>query len=268
MSHGEGIAVRPPEAQLTEVPEHLLQRSRDRRSALGLGGGDSGIAAAAAPKPAAEVAVTDSGAAPAATAASAAPATQTEAEAKVEPVAPYVEAGMRRRKIPVWAMPVLAALPIWAIIYAGTLDKETPKQQGPLALGTEVYTTKGCSGCHGASGGGGSGPAMTNLTEDFPNPADQLYWVMEGSDGFKAKGLTTYGTSEKPVKGGMPGWAGTLTADELIGVIRHEREAFAGDKFDATTYDKMLEMVTKEFPDRQAEFKEAIDAFKLLPSDA
>lgn len=253
---------------MTEVPEHLLQRSRDRRSALGLGGGD--IAAAAAPKPAAEVAVADSGAAPAASAASAAPAPATQAapETKAEPVAPYVEAGMRRKKIPVWAMPVLAALPIWAIIYAGTLDKETPKQQGPLALGTEVYTAKGCAGCHGGSGGGASGPALTNLSADFPNPADQLFWVMEGSDGFKAKGLATYSEAQKPVKGGMPGWATTLTAEELIGVVRHEREAFSGEKFDAATYDKMLEMIAKEFPDRQAEFKEAIDAFKLLPSDA
>ena len=252
---------------MTEVPEHLLQRSRDRRSALGLGGGDSDIAAAAAPKPAAEVAVAAPGAAPAAAAAAATPATQPEPETLVEPIAPYVEAGMRRKKIPVWAMPVLAALPIWAIIYAGTLDKETPKQQGPLALGTEVYTAKGCAGCHGGSGGGASGPALTSLAADFPNPADQLFWVMEGSDGFKAKGLTTYSDAAKPVKGGMPGWA-TLKADELIGVVRHEREAFSGEKFDAASYDKILEMIAKEFPDRQAEFKEAVDAFKLLPPDA
>src|SRR6185503_1051257 len=36
------------EDPLTEVPEHLLQRSRERRAALGLGGGDAGDAAPAA----------------------------------------------------------------------------------------------------------------------------------------------------------------------------------------------------------------------------
>ena len=32
---------------MTEVPEHLLQRSRERRAALGLGGGEAGEAAPA-----------------------------------------------------------------------------------------------------------------------------------------------------------------------------------------------------------------------------
>ena len=32
---------------MTEIPEHLLKRSRDRRAALGLGGGQEGEAAAA-----------------------------------------------------------------------------------------------------------------------------------------------------------------------------------------------------------------------------
>lgn len=255
---------------MTEVPEHLLQRSRDRRAALGLGGAeDGGIAAAAAPRAAAEVEVAGAGAAPAAAAKkSATTATAAAPETKVEPLAPYVDAGIRRKKIPVWAMPVLAALPIWAIIYAGTLDKATPKELGPLATGAEVYAGKGCSGCHGGGGGGGSGPALNKLTVDFSNPADQLYWVMEGSAGFQKLGLTTYGDSKKPIAGGMPGWADSLTAPELVGVIRHEREVFAGDKFTPEEYDKMLAMITEKYPDRVDEFKAVFDQFKTLPPDA
>ncbi|MBA2437304.1 MAG: hypothetical protein H0V52_03010, partial [Acidimicrobiia bacterium] len=103
---------------MTEVPEHLLQRSRERRAALGLGG-DEDVPAAPAQASAATPAPT----------AAAAPA--PVAPAPVAPLAPppppppppppYVTAAMSRPKIPMWALPVLAMLPIWAIVYAGVL---------------------------------------------------------------------------------------------------------------------------------------------------
>src|SRR5688500_9699603 len=96
---------------VTEIPEHLLKRSKERRSAMGRG---EGSADAGAETPAA---TTDAPAdAPAAVAkAPATPAPKAaEPAPKVEaPIPPYIEAARRRRRIPVWAMPVLALLPVW-----------------------------------------------------------------------------------------------------------------------------------------------------------
>ncbi len=226
---------------------------------MGLGGDDAG--AAPVPATTAETAPT------AAAAATPAVASEPEPPAPPEIVPAYIEAARTRKKIPFWAVPVVAFTPIWVLIFALTLDKPTPKEPGPLALGAEVYSN--CAGCHGASGGGGSGPQLSDghVLETFPEAADQLEWVMLGSDLFKANGATTYGATNKPIQGGMPSW-GTLTAQELIGVVRHEREVIGGQEFDEAEYDEMLAMIEAKFPNRAAEFEEAIAEFAPLPPDA
>ncbi len=99
---------------MTEIPEHLLKRSRDRRAAAG-GASDS---------PGPEVATTGdttpAEAAPAAPAATG-PAARTAAAAPAEPPAkapdsPVVAAYRARRKVPFWAMAALALLPIWTFM--------------------------------------------------------------------------------------------------------------------------------------------------------
>lgn len=256
---------------MTEIPEHLLQRSRARRSALGLGG-DAGDAPTAKPVPAASAAA-DKPAESAAAATPAAPAAPT-APAAPEPLAPYVEAAVKRKKVPFWVIPVLAALPIWALMYALTLDKPTGPAAGPLAEGPTVYGS--CAGCHGPSGGGvGSFPKLSDgaVVKEFATAADHLYWVMEGTDGFKAAGIATYGTSNKPVggAGNMPGWQ-SLTAEELISVVRYERETLSGEEMDEAklqqSYDEILAMVQEKFPDRASEFEAAIAGWAGLPPDA
>jgi mono/diheme cytochrome c family protein len=252
---------------LTEVPEHLLQRSRARRAALGLGG-DAGAAPATTPAPAASTE-----AAPAAAAAAPAPAAPVAPAPPPPPekLPPYVETAMRRKKIPVFVIPVLVMLPIWALMYALTLDKPTATTAGPLTEGATVYSK--CAGCHGGTGGGGVGPQLSGgaVVKQFPNIGDQLHWVMLGSEGFKAAGLDTYGVSKNPIKGGMPGWQ-TLSAEELIAVVRHERETLSGEKVDAAQlkqqYDDIQKMVDKEFPDRSGEFKAAIDGWAALPPES
>jgi mono/diheme cytochrome c family protein len=247
---------------LTEVPEHLLQRSRARRAALGLGGDEGG----AAPVPAAPTET-----APAAAAATAAPAPVVEPEPEVPAIVPpYIEAARRRKKMPFWAVPVVAFTPIWVLIFALTLDKPTPKTAGPMALGAATYNT--CAACHGGQGEGGVGPQLSGgkVLQTFPKFADQLYWVMEGTQGFQQQGLTTYGTGvKKPLGGGnMPAWGDALTADKLIGVVRHEREKLSGEKFDPAIYDETLAMIKAKFPAKLAEFQAAIDSWKDLPPDA
>ena len=247
---------------MTEVPEHLLQRSRARRAALGLGGDEGG----AAPVPA-----TPTETAPAAAAAAPAPVPVAEPEPEVPAIVPpYIEAARRRKKMPFWAIPVVAFTPIWVLIFALTLDKPTSKTPGPLALGAATYTS--CSACHGSGGEGGVGPQLSGgkVLTTFPNFADQLYWVMEGTQGFQNQGLTTYGTGvKKPLSGGvMPAWGDALTASQLIGVVRHEREHLSGEKFDPKIYDDTLAMIKAKFPSKLPEFQAAIDSWKALPPDA
>jgi mono/diheme cytochrome c family protein len=202
---------------LTEIPEHLLRRSRERRAALGLGGdapadepggAESSGGEAAAPAPAA-----------AATPAPR-PATPVE-EPKPEPPKPdpvYIQAAKRRRRVPYWAMSVLAAMPLWAYVYVRTLEPPPAGEDDPLVLGAEQYSQ--CSSCHGAQGEGGSGPAMADgaIQATWPDWRDHMMWVRLGSEGWPG---STYGAQNRTKQGGMPAWG--LTDQELAEVVLHER---------------------------------------------
>jgi hypothetical protein len=221
---------------VTEVPEHLLQRSRDRRAALGLGGGDAGDSSAATPAAESTAAAVE----PSAAAAPAAPAAAARATPAVpEPAAPkkvpaYVAASMKRSRVPVWAVPVLAGMIFWAPIYIGTLETPEPTG-GPLVAGEEIYATA-CAGCHGASGGGGSGRQLSGgeVLLTFPDWRDQVEFVAHGS-AEEYLGVP-YGDPDRPggqhVGGsfsanGMPpqgiAYGGGLTRLELLEVVLHER---------------------------------------------
>jgi hypothetical protein len=213
---------------------------------MGGGGGDAAPAAeASAPATTADAApVAAAAAVPAAAAAPAAPAVP-------DPVAPWVEAAQSRRKIPVWAVAVLVMLPLWAVVYALTLDPPTPTEPGPLELGAETYAGKGCSGCHGAGGAGaGAVPGLATTPEDFAEPADMVTWIALGSAGYQAAGIEEYAPG-KPVNGGMPGWMDSLTAEELMSVVLHERSAYGGEEFDIAVW--------------EAGWEESLSA--LLPAD-
>jgi mono/diheme cytochrome c family protein len=209
---------------VTEVPDYLLQRSRERRAALGLGGDEPATAGEA---PTGESAATPEAAA-GATPAVAAPAPITPAAPEPEPAPPppNVQAALRRKRIPIWALPVLAFLPIWAVVYAATLEPPTEEEAGALDVGAEAYSN--CAPCHGATGGGGSGPPLTEVGETFPEAAAHLQWVALGSTGWQSEVGDTYGATEKPVQGGMPAWADALTPEELTAVVIYERTEFGG----------------------------------------
>lgn len=230
---------------MTEVPEHLLKRSRDRRSALGLGG-DGGEDAAPAAAPTSEPA---SGAAvePAAASAVSAPAAAVPATPEpVKPVPPYVQAALSRKKIPFWAMPVLAFLPVWAIIYVGGLSKASTGAPTQIVLGGQIFTAS-CASCHGADGSGGPGRPIKDgdLVATFPDLIGQLHFVYLGSDGTGPKG-TPYGDPAR--EGGqhttlsyngnpMPTFGKTLTGAQLLAVVRYERETISGAVIDPKQLD-------------------------------
>jgi mono/diheme cytochrome c family protein len=98
-----------------------------------------------------------------------------------------------------------------------------------FAAGEEIYQAN-CAVCHAAEGTGGAGPAMSGgaVLATFPEDAcvTQIEWVALGSSGWPD---ATYGADAKPVIGGMPGFEGSLIAEELAQVILYERVAFGGE---------------------------------------
>jgi len=217
---------------MTQVPEYLLQRSRERRAALGLPPGGEGAAPAAAP---AEGEATAAAEAPAAGGVPApadapVPAAAAAAPAEVEPAAPPFVPPAARSGIPAWVVPVLAVVPIWAFAYLGALNPPSSAAPvlTPIQQGAQVFA-KNCSPCHGAQGEGGVGPKLAGgeakLT--FPNEADQIAWVNTGSAPHKGQ---PYGDPARPggqhiaKSGGMPPFKGTLTDAEIKNVVTFERD--------------------------------------------
>jgi mono/diheme cytochrome c family protein len=247
---------------LTEIPEHLLARSKARRAAMG-GGGDAPAASST------EVAATES-AAPAKAASTPAPAAAATpaVPAEPEPTPPWVEAAQKRKKIPMWAVPVLFFLPLWAAVYALTLDPPT-QTDGPFAIGDEVYNGKGCSGCHGASGGGaGNIPALvgdTAATTLFPEPALMVAWIALGSEGFLKAGINQL-PSGYPVAGGMPAWETSLTAEELMAVVLHVRSSLNDEEFEAEKWEENWDdTVGTLVPDRSEEYRAVLEEWAADP---
>lgn len=143
---------------------------------------------------------------------------------------------MARPKIPVWALPVLAMLPIWALVYAGVLFVPEEGITDPVLLEGEGIFARSCASCHGSDGGGGVGRPLNagEVVLTFPEPADHLAFVANGSP---AAG-TPYGNPERPggphiaretAGGAMPSFAGTLSEEELVAVVRYEREILGGE---------------------------------------
>lgn len=225
---------------VTEIPEHLLQRSRERRAAMG--GGDDAPAAGDTPAAASPATPAPAAAAPAM------PAHPEPAAPEPEkPDSPMVKAAKTRHKIPFWAMPVIAVLPVWAYMFVGTL--EAPPQETPQTVGTALYETN-CASCHGAGGGGGIGPAFTSgaIFETWPSFEDHFEWVELGSDGWAAEHGPTYGATDKPATSGMPAFGDSLTDAQIVYIIMHERE-LGGENPDPEDHARLAAIADLMFAD-------------------
>lgn len=221
---------------MTEIPEHLLKRSKERRAALGGDAGDGAGSDSPAAPAAAAVAKVES-AAPAAAPKAAAPA----APPPPKPDPAYIAAAKSRKKIPFWAMATLSLLPIWGFMYLQGVKPEAKVVSGPLGDGAEVYNSAACASCHGAAGGGGVGRQLSKgeVRLTFPHIEDQLNFVYDGTNGFRGAGLTEYGNPDRP--GGVRGTGsfgvmpsqgaksgGGLTESEILAVVCHERFTIDG----------------------------------------
>jgi mono/diheme cytochrome c family protein len=127
-------------------------------------------------------------------------------------------------------MPVLLLLPLWAVVYMGAFGERGGAELSPLELGAQVYQTAGCGACHGPAGQGvGAFPALAGgeAALTFPDEADHIAWVEEGSQGKQGQ---PYGDPNRPggqrvaTSGGMPPFAGLLTPEEIAAVVLFERE--------------------------------------------
>ncbi len=217
---------------MTEIPEHLLKRSKDRRAAAG------GAAAESGDTPSAPVPATPSAAAAPAKAPAKAAVPALPPPPKPDPA--YVAAAKSRKKIPFWAMATLSLLPIWGFMYVQGVKPQAQALSGPLAEGDHVYS--GCAACHGAAGGGGSGRAFTNgeVLKTFPRIEDQINFVYNGTDKYKLAGLATYGDPNREGGARVPGSfggampqqgakaGGGLSDIEVLGVVCHERYILGG----------------------------------------
>ena len=214
---------------MTEVPEHLLRRARERRAALTGGGApeagasDAPAEPSAAPAPAAAV---EAAPAPAAAAVPAVP------EAPAAPSEAYVrDQAVQRTKVPMWAAPILLVLPFWAILYAGAFgNREATHEVDPIELGSQIYRSAGCSSCHGGAGEGAAGPALAGeeVEKTFPEPEAHIDWVKSGSIGTPGAPLP-YGDAgreggQRMSRGGMPPFGSQLTQAEIEAVVQYERD--------------------------------------------
>jgi mono/diheme cytochrome c family protein len=221
---------------VTEIPEHLLKRSKERRAAMGLPGGESDApASSSSPDVPAPAAASAPVAARAATPEPAAPPPP-------KPVPAHVAAAYARRRIPYWAMPVLALLPLWGLLYWNSV-RIPPNKDAGLIEGATVYVAQ-CSACHGATGQGGAGAQLNQgeVLKTFKDPKDMMMWIYLGKAGGQ-RADDTYGDCNRP--GGphsttafptaMPAHA-NMTASDLADVTRYIRETLSGEAIpDAAT---------------------------------
>jgi mono/diheme cytochrome c family protein len=218
---------------VTEIPEHLLKRSRERRAAAG---GDAGDAGAAAATPSATPAV-----ATPATPASPAAATPAPPAPAPKPDPAYVRAAKERRRMPFWAMGALGLLPVWAFMYLRGMQPVEEVVEGPLAVGEAAYT--GCQSCHSANGSGGAGRPLWQgeVLTTFPKIEDMLNLVYVGSEQYDLQGIGAYGDPNREGGAHTPGsyngnympaqgasHNGSLTDAQILGVVCHERYTIGG----------------------------------------
>lgn len=232
---------------MTEIPEHLLKRSKAAKG--GKSGDDAPAETSAAVTPAADAAAAPAAAGPPALAAAAAAVPQDAAPPAEPPKPHFIQAAEARKKVPLWALPLVAAVPIWAIAFAGTMQQ--PEVEDPLFIeSAEIYAgAGGCAGCHGAVGGGeGVGYQLSDgsVLQTFPEAIDMIAHIARGSQEIAGQ---EYGAARADgsvrVSGSsgnnMPAFQSTLTLHELELVVFHERAVLSGEDTSSPAYQEWME---------------------------
>ena len=230
---------------MTEIPEHLLKRSRDRRAALGLGGGEA--------QPSAEARVRgcsggDAGHDRGGDAGSRRPGRSGRSQGRPR------HPPRRRRRSPTrrtWRRPSAGEDPVLGDGRA-VVDADLGVHVRPLAHRRPRRRSKGrwasaprCTAtarrvtAARARVAAGRPLADGEVNKTFPHIEDQLRFVYFGTEGYNLAGVTSYGDPNR--EGGahatgsfglMPAWGtgagGDLTDAEILAVVCHERYGFDG----------------------------------------
>ncbi len=226
---------------VTEIPEHLLKRSKAAKAKAE--GAPAPADDAGSSAPAAAVATPNVPAAPARAAAPAAPPAPV-----VIPDTPAVAAYKARKKVPVWAMLALAILPVWGLMYARALTPQAKAANDPITVGAATYSAS-CAGCHGATGDGIAGAGypfvQKSVTISFPHIEDQLRWVDLATKAYVDAGVKIAGDPNRAggahivgARGVMPAQGATLTPAQLLAAVCYERFALAGNDESGDEWDK------------------------------
>jgi len=226
---------------VTEIPEHLLKRSKERRAALGGDGAEAPAASAPA-----TVASTSPAAAPAPTAPARAPKSAPAAPPPPKPDPPFIAAAKNRKKVPFWAMATLSLLPIWGFMYVQGVKPDAKVVHGPLGDGSALFISAVCSSCHNADGSGAVGRKLNEgeVLLTFPHIEDQLNLVYVGSQAYRDSGVGFYGDASRghlgyngaymPYQGTKSG--GAMTDAQILAVVCHERYDLGGADPASTKY--------------------------------
>ncbi len=227
---------------MAEVPQRLLDMSKARRALLA----GKPAPEASAPAASTEVAVAASAAAPVAKAAPAGGGTgAVSSPYPVIPASPLAPKGFRFAKM--GSVFLLTATPIWALFMFSAWAKPQIKGDTPPKAGAALYALN-CAGCHNANGsgteGGGIGRPLWNKNAEktFPDPAAQLAYIWRGSC---EKGVP-YGDparegGQHAAKGGMPAFAGSLSATQLAYIVAYERSSLSGGDWPVDLFAKVGE---------------------------
>ncbi len=123
--------------------------------------------------------------------------------------------GLRRVADGIEALVVVAVVQTVVLLFINdpTSPPPQPAEAAAANPGIDAAAVYGrsCAGCHGGDGSGGIGPGLSGgrVVAAFPDPADQVVVIAEG-------------------RGGMPGFAGRLTDEEIVALVEYTRVALAG----------------------------------------
>jgi mono/diheme cytochrome c family protein len=104
---------------------------------------------------------------------------------------------------------VVAAVVFVVLLFTNGSGDDGGGGSGAAATGAQLFAAN-CATCHGADGQGAVGPQLAGrVTQRFPNIADQIALVTDGS-------------------GGMPSFSGKLSPQQIQKVVEYTRTGLSG----------------------------------------
>ena len=215
---------------MTEIPEHLLKRSKAARAQA------EGATPAAEPAAPGHRSGRDVGHACRANSDSRAAPAAPVGPPPPKPDIPVVAAAKARKKIPFWAFATLSTLPLWAFMYVRALTPTTETIPGPLGDGAALQrllelsrqrrrrrrsaTSSRRGGAQDLSAHRGSAAMGVRRQRCLLQPQEsQIY-----GDPNRAGGAHVT-KAEEPCPAGM---GGQLTDAQILAVVCHERFTLGG----------------------------------------